>query len=360
MIRGFILVIGLAVTLVLSTAGPAWQQEWEQVLQGAKKEGRVSVIATVGADFRRALTIPFEKKYGLHVNYMGMRGSQLTPRVMRERRAGKYLWDVFVHGTTTALAVMKPAGVLDPIETALILPEVKDPKNWAGGRLEFSDRDHYNLLLGLTTRPAFAINSKLVDAKEFKAFRDLLEPKWKGKIIVGRDPRHGGPGQSIFTFFYLNPKLGPDFIRALVKQKLTILRNDRQSLDMLGKGKFSILLGPAETVTSDLMKRGVPIQLVAPQQLKEGGALSPGPASLMLVNRAPHSNAARVYLNWLLSKEGQTQFSKVTGIPSLRVDVPRDHVVPWRFPMKGGIPTYTEEAIGEKSALLKLLKELLG
>lgn len=51
---------------------------------------------------------------------------------------------------------------------------------------------------------------------------------------------------------------------------------------------------------------------------------------------------------------------RVTGIPSLRVDVPRDHVVPWRFPMKGGIPTYTEEAIAKKSALLKLLKELLG
>jgi len=360
MIRSSILVIGLAVTAILSTPGPARQQEWEQVLQGAKKEGAVSVVATVGADFRLALTIPFEKKYGLRVNYMGMRGSQLIPRVLRERRADKYLWDVFVHGTTTALTSMKPAGALDPIEPALILPGVKDPQNWKEGRLWFTDKERrYNLLLGLTTRPAFAINTTLVKAREFTAFRDLLDPKWKGKIIVGRDPRGPGPGQSIFTFFYLNPKLGPNFIRALIKQDLTILRNDRQSLDMLGKGKFSILLGPAETVTSDLIKRGVPIKLVAPQQLKEGGPLSPGPASLMLVNKAPHPNAASVYINWILSKEGQTQFTTVTGIPSLRVDVPTDHFESWRLPMKGGIPTYTENAMKAKPLLLGLLKEII-
>ncbi|NIO06689.1 MAG: extracellular solute-binding protein [Deltaproteobacteria bacterium] len=289
---------------------------------------------------------------------MASRGSQLIPRVLRERRAGKYLWDVFVQGTTTAITGMIPAGALDPIGPALILPEVKEPKYWRDGDLWYADRERrYNLLLGLTTRPAFAINTKLVNPKEFRSFRDLLDPKWKSEIIVGRDPRGPGPGQSIFTFFYLNPQLGPGFIRALFEQNLTMLRNDRQSLDMLGQGKFEILLGPAETVTRDLIKRGVPIALIAPQQLKEGGPLSPGPASLMLVNKAPHPNAARVYINWILSKEGQTQFSRVTGIPSLRDDVPQDHIEAWRPPMKGGIPTYTEEAMAAKPLLLKLLRE---
>ncbi len=353
----FSAVLAVAVLVFVGTEH-SWSGEWEQTLQAAEKEGTVSVGATVGADFRQVLTLPFEKKFGLKVNYLGMRGSQMIPRVMRERRAGKYLWDVFVQGTTTAITAMIPGGALDPITPALILPEVKEPKNWRDGHLWYADKTlRYNLLLGLTTRPAFAINTKLVNAKEFKSFRDLLDPKWKGKIIVGRDPRGPGPGQSIFTFFYLNPQLGPDFIRALMKQNLTILRNDRQSLDMLGQGKFSVLLGPAETVSRDLMNRGVPIAMVPPQQLKEGGPLSPGPASLMLVNRAPHTNAARVYINWVLSKEGQTQFSRVTGIPSLRNDIPQDHIESWRHPMKGGIPTYTEEAMVAKPLLLKLLRE---
>ncbi|HEX9879873.1 MAG TPA: extracellular solute-binding protein, partial [Candidatus Binatia bacterium] len=313
-----------------------------------------------GSDYRQVLTAPFEKKYGLSVEYLGMQGSAQAARVSRERRAGKYLWDVFVQGTSTALIFMKPQGVLDPIEPALLLPEVTDGRNWLGGKLHYSDKDRYNVLLGLITRPAFAINTNLVKPEEFTSFRDLLDPKWKGKIIVGRDPRGPGPGQSTFTFFLMNPRLGPDFIRALMKQDLTILRNDRQALDMVGQGKFSILLGPAETVTSDLAKVGVPIRMIAPQRLAEGGALSPGPATLMLVNRAPHPNAARVYINWLLSKEGQTQFTKVTGIPSLRVDVPRDHIESWRFPMENGTATYTEEAIGVKDSLMALLKEVMS
>ncbi len=352
--------MSFAAILVFVSATHGWTGEWEQTLQAAKKEGTVSVGATVGADFRRVLTLPFEKKYGLRVNYLAARGSQMIPRVMRERRAGKYLWDVFVQGTTTAITGMIPAGALDPITSALILPEVKESKNWRNGGLWYADKTRrYDLLLGLTTRPAFVINTKLVNGKEFKAFRDLLDPKWKGKIIVGRDPRGPGPGQSIFTFFYLNPQLGPDFIRALMKQNLTILRNDRQSLDMLGKGKFSILLGPAETVTRDLMNRGVPIAMIPPQQLKEGGPLSPGPASLMLVNKAPHPNAAKVYINWILSKEGQTQFSRVTGISSLRNDIPQDHIESWRHPMKGGLRTYTEEAMKSKPLMLGLLREIM-
>ena len=357
--RALFPVILLTAVLLLAGAGTALSGPWEDALQGAKKEGTVSVIASVGSDFRQVLTTPFEKKFGIRVEYISMQGSAQSARVSRERRAGKYLWDVFVQGTSTALIYMKPQGIIDPIEPALLLPEVTEGKYWEGGSPQFSDKDHYNVLLGLVTRPAFAINTKLVKVSDFTAFRDLLDPKWKGKIIVGRDPRGPGPGQSIFTFFYMNPKLGPDFIRALAKQNLTVLRDDRQSLDMLGRGRFSILLGPAETVTSDLAKVGVPVGLVPPQGLAEGGPLSPGPASLMLVNRAPHPNAARVYINWLLSREGQTEFTKVTGIPSLRVDVPKDHIESWRFPMKGGTATYTEEAIGVKDGLMVLLKEVL-
>jgi ABC-type Fe3+ transport system substrate-binding protein len=130
-------------------------------------------------------------------------------------------------------------------------------------------------------------------------------------------------------------------------------------MDWLGQGKYPIALGPPETISEDLIDKGVSIQLIAPQQLTEGGDLSPGPASLMLMNKAPHPNAARVYINWLMSKEGQTSFSKATGIPSLRIDVPSDHIVPWRKPVPGYLETYTEEALSRKGELIKLLESVL-
>jgi iron(III) transport system substrate-binding protein len=213
--------------------------------------------------------------------------------------------------------------------------------------------------LGLTTRPAFAINSKLTSADQFKSFKDLLDPKWNGKIIVARDPRIAGPGQAIFTHFFMHRDLGTEFIRGMAKQKMTILRDDRQAMDWLGQGKYPIALGPPETISEDFIDKGVPIQLIPPQQLREGGDLSPGPASLMLINKAPHPNAARVYINWLMSKEGQTAFSATTGIPSLRLDVPSDHIVPWRRPVPGYLETYTEDALARKDDLLKLLDEVL-
>jgi iron(III) transport system substrate-binding protein len=337
----------------------ALQEDWGRVLQAAKKEGTVAIAATVGTGIGQALTKPFEEKYGIRVEYSGLLGGQLAARLKRERDAGLYLLDVVVHGTTTALTALKPTGALDPIEPALILPEVKDVKQWLGGKLWFSDKQRLNVLLGLTTRPAFAINSKLTSADQFKSFKDLLDPKWNGKIIVARDPRIAGPGQAIFTHFFMHRDLGTEFIRGMAKQKMTILRDDRQAMDWLGQGKYPIALGPPETISEDFIDKGVPIQLIPPQQLREGGDLSPGPASLMLINKAPHPNAARVYINWLMSKEGQTAFSATTGIPSLRLDVPSDHIVPWRRPVPGYLETYTEDALARKDDLLKLLDEVL-
>lgn len=359
------LLLGMLSVLVVAASAsgaskPGWQEEWNWLVQAGKKEGKVALFGPVGVDIRRALTESFEKKFGISVEYLALRGGEMAARLRTERDAGLYLWDVYISGTTTALGNLKPIGALDPVEPALVLPDVRDTKKWQGGKLWFADKDRINLVPALTVRPAFAVNSNLVKSEQFKSVRDLLDPRWKGKILVARDPQQPGPGQAIFTHFYLHKDLGPNFIRALAKQELTVLRDDRQAMDWLGQGRFLIALGPPETISEDLHKRGVPISLIPPQQLREGGDLSPGPASLALMNRAPHPNAAKVYINWFLTREGQAEFSKVTGIPSLRVDVPRDHLVSWRLPVEGYIETYTEEALQAKEPLLRLLKEVLA
>jgi len=342
--------------LVAAPGYGGWEQDWEQTVKAAKEEGKVVVSSSPGTVVRDVLTQPFEKKFGIKVQHSGGSPNKLVSRVRLERAAGKYLWDVVVQGTTTAITSFKPMGVLDPVEPALILPEVKDPKHWLEGKLWFSEKDRVNLLMGLATRPGLAVNSNLVKTDQFKSYQDLLDPKWTGKMVVGRDPKIAGASQAQFLFLYLHKDLGPEYIRALFNQKITMSGSDDQALSWLGQGKMYIMIGPPETNTMDRLSRGVPIGLVPPPQMREGSYLSPGPATLMLLNRAPHPNAARVYINWILSREGQIEYARATNVPSLRVDMPPDDAPSWRKPRPGYIDGYTEEAMAGRKKMLAFLK----
>jgi iron(III) transport system substrate-binding protein len=333
--------------------------DWESTLAAAKKEGKVAVITDVTATLRDALTLEFQKKYGITVELLGSSGREVAPRVAAERKAGQFLWDIYIHGSTTALEAMIPMGAFDPLEPALILADVKDSKTWRGGGMEFLDPNKMVLVMTPFQRGTIFYNTKLVSAKEFKSHRDLLDPKWKGKIVVD-DPRRAGPGVATFTFFYLHPELGVEFIRALGKQQMTILRDYAQEVDAVGQGRYPVLVGTADFVAINRAKQGVPIAIVDARQLKEGTDLSPTNGNLALFNRAPNPNAAKVYINWLLSKEGQTMFARANGYVSGRLDVPTYHTEPWRVPMPGAIKTYTKAALQVKDNLQPLLQEIFG
>ena len=153
--------------------------DWESTLAAAKKEGKVSVITDVTATLRDALTLEFQKKYGITVELLGSSGREVAPRIAAERKAGQFLWDIYIHGSTTALESMIPMGAFDPLEPALILPDVKDPKTWRGGAIEFLDPNKMVLVMTPFHRGTIFYNPKLVNAKEFTSHKDLLNPKWR-------------------------------------------------------------------------------------------------------------------------------------------------------------------------------------
>jgi ABC-type Fe3+ transport system substrate-binding protein len=313
----------------------------------------------VTATLRDALTLEFQKKHGISVELFGSSGREVAPRVAAERKAGQFLWDIYIHGSTTALEAMIPMGAFDPMEPALLLPDVKDPKTWRGGGIEFLDPDKMVVVMTPFHRGTIFYNTKLVNAAEFKSHKDLLNPKWTGKMVMD-DPRRSGPGVATFTFFYLHPELGVDFIRALGKQQITIMRDYAQEVDAVGQGRYPVLIGAADFVAINRAKQGVPIAIVDARQLKEGTDLSPTNGNLALFNKAPNPNAAKIYINWLLSKEGQTIFARANGYVSSRLDVPADHTEPWRVPLPGAIRTYTKAAMQVKDKLQPLLQEIFG
>ena len=359
MSRTVVMIEILLVTIFFSAPPGSVAADWDSTLAAAKKEGKVSVITDVTATLRDALTIEFQKKYGISVELFGSAGREVPPRVAAERKAGQFLWDIYIHGSTTALQSMIPMGAFDPLEPALILPDVKDPKTWRGGAIEFLDPGKTVLVMTPFQRGTIFYNRNLVNAKEFTSHKDLLNPKWKGKLVLD-DPRRGGPGVATFTFFYLHPGLGPEFIRALGKQQMTILRDYAQEVDAIGQGRYPVLIGGADFVAINRAKQGAPVAIVDPRELKEGTDVSPANGNLALFNRAPNPDAAKIYINWLLSKEGQTSFARANGYVSARLDVPIDHTEPWRVPLPGAIKTYSKAAMQVRNDVQSLLKEVLG
>src|SRR5258705_110936 len=328
-IRLFAAIVFLCAATLNSAAqsNPAWQLEWEKTLEAAKKEGQV-VVYISGYE---AILQDFEKEFPeIKVVAVTGRGNQLGPRLLAERRAEKYLADVSSTGANPNYQQFHAAKALDPIKPALILPEVTDQTKWYLKKHQYSDPDGQYVFnyVGSATYGAVNYNTKLVDVKDFKSYWDLLNPKWKGKIEV-RDIREAGPGAGNTRFFYYHADLRPAFIRKLFCEiDAKLFRDFRQGPDWLATGKYAICFFCDVDV---LKQQGLPVDTFGPRVFKEGGGLVQQFGTLALVNRAPHPNAAKVFINWLLSQRGQialqkSQASAESPADSLRIDIPKDDV----------------------------------
>ena len=340
-----------------------WQKKWDQTLAQAKTEGKVVVLGPPGDQIREALTRGFAKAFpDITIEFSGARGGELATRVKAERDAGIYSVDVLINGTSTANAYFKPMKALDPIEPALILPEVIDPKNWRDNRLEFSDRStKFDLVFTTQNNVPLIYNQAQVKADEIDELTDLLDPKWKGKIAV-QDPIPSGTGNGVFRWVWhvMGPEKTKDFYRKIRAQAAAVDRDQRRQIEWIAQGKYPLHLGPG-TIMQQLEKRGLKFGVV-PYFKDYGAYLTPGFGSAMFVNRAPHPNAGKVFLNWLLTKEGQTAFSKGMGYVSRRLDVSTDHVPSYWVP-KDGVKYwagYYEEDATMSPEQIKFLKSIFG
>lgn len=310
---------------------PVWQVEWEKTVEAAKKEGQLVLYASDGYEevFRG-----FSKKYPeIKVTLGIIYGAESTSRFVAERRAGKYLMDLYINGNTTAFQLYK-AKNLAPLKPALLLPEITDQSKWWQGRHHYVDpQEEYIFAFNGQARVEVNFNSNLVNPQEIKSYWDLLNPKWKGKIVAF-DPRHPTTGTTM-RFLYYHPELGPKYItRLLTEMDMTFSRDGRQIADWLANGKFAFsMFASAERLDlPEAKKQGVPVGWFDSKSFKEGAALTAGPGGVALIDRAPHPNAAKVGINWLLSREGQMAFQNSTDrsntADSLRIDIPKDRILP--------------------------------
>jgi iron(III) transport system substrate-binding protein len=340
----------------------AWQQQWEQIVQSAKKEGQLTVY--VHSTYAPVLTSgAFEKAFpDIKLTVVSGVENDLERRFTAERRAGKYLADVFMVGVLRSND-FKQANYLDPIKPVLLLPEVVDESKWWQGKHYYSDAEKQYLFRYVASAQLGGIsyNTQLVQAKEFTSFWDFLNPKWKGKILA-RDIRAPGSGGSAIRLFYFSPDLGPAFVKKLFgEMDITLFRDRRQGLDWLAAGKFPICFWCEGVEKANT--QGLPVDMFG--RMKEGAGLSAGQAILTLVNQAPHPNAAKVFINWFLSRDGQLNFQRALGKAdegspdSLRIDIPKDDVDPKSRRIDGVKYVDTEQWQAMKE-ILALVNEALA
>src|SRR5215475_11776869 len=107
--------------------------DWPQVTAAAKKEGKVVVNTFPGDGYKRALKA-FTLAYpDIKLEHTSLHSQDFAPRILQERQANLFTWDVVIIPTSTALQVLRPAGVWDPVRPAIIVPEAKEDAGWDGG-----------------------------------------------------------------------------------------------------------------------------------------------------------------------------------------------------------------------------------
>jgi iron(III) transport system substrate-binding protein len=352
--------LSLAIAVVIGIASaPASAESPDALIKAAKAEGKVVVDGPPIEEVRTVLTEAFEKRYGIPVSYISSGSSKSGARVRAERAAGKYLLDVFISGADTPILTFKKSGWLDKVEDVLVDPEVTDAKNWADGRLWYMDPDRQILRVLRYVTPQLAVNSKEIKPGEITTWRQLLDPKWKGKIVA-KDPSVGGAGSSLTSYFYL--EFGEQFVADLYKtQAPAISRDGRQMAEWLANGKYPISVGPNMTDVEDFQAHGHPIEVILPTD--GPGILSGGFGSICLLDKAPNPNAAKLFVNWLASKEGQQLYSKATTSLSLRTDLDNGWAPPYIIPKKDirYLDTYEYDFVLEKrNAAFAKVRKLLG
>jgi ABC-type Fe3+ transport system substrate-binding protein len=159
-------------------------------------------------------------------------------------------------------------------------------------------------------------NANLVKPDEVLSFDDLLNPKWQGKIGFS-DPRTPGSGASMWS--YIRSIKGEGFLKSLVGQKMFISRDLRVLAESTAREKIAIAVGLIYADFAPFLKAGMPIKPLP--QPKEGMYATTGYGNLMVLKNALHANAARLFINWFLSKDGQEVYTQGMAEPSRRLDV---------------------------------------
>lgn len=339
---------------------PAWQQEWDKLVSAAKSDGKLALVTVLGTGYRKSVE-EFQATFpGIQVDHTQMMISQFGPKIRQEYQAGVRNFDVITTNHGPTITALRQEKVFQPVRPALFRPDVLDEKAWRDGfDAGWKDQGKMFAYAAMKVKnPMVWINTEMVAPGEIKTGLDLLNPKWKGKMIGG-DPRSVGGG---FMTTALRQAYGDDIVNRLWKdQDIVLGRNGDEMTRQLIQGKFAVGVNigvPASTLR-DYQAQGLGKNIVVIDPENTGVVIG-GSDTLCFFDQAPHPNAAKLFINWFLTKAAQALWSKNAITNSRRADV--DPVDPELFPVPG--KTYlnadTEEAVPLHKVTFELANKALN
>ena len=328
-----------ALALVTPLANSVYAASWDETVAAAKKEGElVAVLGGSASRNYRPIFKYFETKFGIRTVVSTGGGTKQADRILAERAAGKYEVDIVMAGGTTAVGRLLPNGVIDPVTPILFHPEVVDKSRWLRGKHLYSDPEEKYVFAFSGTADIAPVLMRfntdklpIEEAKKIDSVWTFLDKRFAGKIVA-LPPTTAGAGGTYFVA-QVHPDLGEKYLRRFFDPELKVafIQDFRQIADGVAKGKYTMALfvGSAGRDIDTLSKKGLPVASftrVVNKPLKErpivGGSAAGN--NIMVANRRPHPNASSLFVNWFLSKEGQTVMqtkSERTPDQTFRTDV---------------------------------------
>ena len=318
-------------------SGDNFDAQWSKLIAAAKKEGILG-IAAGGAPSRqyRPVLAEFQKKFGIKPEVSTGGARDTINRVLAERKAGRYSFDVALISVRINNQRLVPSGSLVPMAPLLMHPEVIDVSKWYGGKHWYGDKDlKYTFIYHAASEDEYEMwyNTDKISEAEIKSIKnqqDFFDPRWKGKIQGNGMGDPSGIRQMIDSWF--DPDRGPKWVKTYLTEAGVTFSDDRRILETwLVGGRFPLrAVSTAEEELRTLAKKGLPIKAnFLPKRQGMLRAAGSG-CCISVFDNAPHPNAAKLFVNWFLTKEAQTLTH--TLIPnidrsSLRTDVPWGQVV---------------------------------
>lgn len=312
---------GVASALRPTRRADAQAGDWPQAVAAAKKEGKVVVNTFPGDGYKRALKAFTQAYPDIKLEHTGLHSQDFAPRITQERQANLFTWDVVLIPTSTALQVLRPAGVWDPVRPVVVVPEAKDDAGWEGGfERGFRLVKDRALCYGFVAvrGGGVTINTDLVKEDQIRGLKDLLDPRWKGKLLL---PDVRVMGDSFWPMTAARLAMGDEIIKKLfVDQDPVLSRDNRQVAEFMVRGRYPIALGVNPQLLATFQRQGLGKNLKL-LHLPELSSMSSSSSTIWLVNRAPHPSAAKVFINWLLTKDAQVVWAREVETNSRRLGV---------------------------------------
>lgn len=376
--RGFVKVLGLAgaaaacapaaapaVAPAATAAGqpaaaggkPAWEKDWENLVAAAKQEGKLALRFTgAGAGFQQ-LGQAFEQAFpGITVDVTAYASGGLwVGRAVQEWNAGVYTWDAAVDPYDYVKTTLQPLGIPAPVRPALFHPDALKDEAWLDGfEAGFIDNGKQISYSGRWEKlGALWINSDLVKENEIRTAADLLDPKWKGKLVFATPSTYGGTYHPATS---MRLRMGDTVLKKLfVDQEPAISKDNRQITEWLVRGRYVAGWGVTPPILADFLSQGTGKSL---KTIDLPEAVTPVVNGIYLLNKATHPNAAKLFANWFLTQEGQRQYAALVKTNTRRkgIDQPNPSLVvpPGKYPHIAG----TEAALDNSVKTQEMLKEL--